>query len=212
MATPLIKLGICDSVIDFFKPDFSIDQNGNIVFDYGDGKFETFGINKHITPKLCPPWVSHRLDLPAITDVYIFESAIEALCFAQCKWSIMKEQGFMKALFLSIGSLTLPQVTEWISESLKGKNFHFVFSSTLLGRVMDCRMAARLANKTVRITHYDETVFVDFAGCNFQFNEDDFTLSAFKKASGFYFKSARTHKPPLPYKSYKELLKSVNRV
>jgi hypothetical protein len=212
MATPLIKLGICEPVIEFFRPDFSIDQNGNIVFDYGDDKFELFGINKHIVPKLCQPWVTHKLDIPAITDVYIFESAIEAMCFTQCNWSKMREQGFIKALFLSIGALTLPHVTEWISESLRGKRFHFVFSNALLGRVMDCRMAARLANKTIRVTHYDEIVFAEFAGYTYQFKEDDFTLSAFKKASGFYYKNARTHKPPSPHKSYKDLLKSLNQI
>lgn len=208
MATPLIKLGISKAVIDFFEDAFKVDSYGNIIFDYGEDKFELFGLNKHILPKFSKPWITHKEILHVITDVYLFESALEAICFAHCRYSKIKEQAFDNALFLSLGAMPLPEVMGWVCDALLLKKFHFVFSNSLLGRVMDCRVAVKLANKAVKISHYDEVVFVDYGGSSFQFDEDEFSLDAFKKASGFHFRNGRTHKPPKPFKSFLELIKA----
>lgn len=206
MSTALRLLGIDDEVQEIFNKDYLIDDKGNVVFHYLEGKNEVYGIGKHIIPKLSMPWISHRHPLESIRDVYLFESAIEALCFTQCNLKKGDKRNFEFALFLSFGRMTFPQATDWICENVSNKNFYFVFSNTLLGRVMDCRIAARLALKTVRIQHYDETVFVEYLHDQYRFNEDAFTLDAFKKETGFALRNARTIKPPKPYRTFKDLV------
>lgn len=206
MSTTLKLLGIGSEVQDLFKDNYHLNDRGDVVFNYPEGKCEVYGIGKHMIPKLAMPWISHQIPLESIRDVYLFESALEALCFAQCHSAKVMNHNFEYSLFLSLGSLTFPQATDWICENFKNRMFRFVFSNTLLGRVMDCRIAARLANTTVRIRHNDETVFVDYHHKQYIFNEDNFTLDAFKKASGFALRNARTLKPPKPYKSFKALL------
>lgn len=205
MSTALSRLGLDQTVQEYFNSDFEENEKGEVVFNYGDDKFEIYSIRKHVVPMLVQPWISHKKNFSAITDVYLFESAIEALCFVQFSSSKLKKD-FDDSIFVSIGRLPSPQIADWLSDNLRDKKFHFVFPNTILGKVMDCRMAARLDNKSVKISHYNETVFIDFLQKIYSIPEKVFSLNEFKKVANYRAKNFRTHKAREPHRTFKELI------
>lgn len=208
MSAALSRLGLGQEVQEYFKSDFEENEIGEVVFKYGDGKIETFSIGKHIIPMLVQPWISHKKNLSAISDVYLFESAIEALCFVQFSYSKFKKN-FDDSIFVSIGRLPSPQIADWLSDNMKGRMFHFVFPNTILGKVMDCRMTARLDNKTVKISHYNETIFVDFLQRQYSIPETIFSLNEFKVVANYGPKNFRTHKVKEPYRTFQEMISDL---
>jgi len=213
MFTALTRIGIEPKIQNIFASSILTDNHGNLTVSYPDGKEEIFGVNKHIVPKMCQPWLFKKEEHQPVTDVYIFENAIESICFLQDE--MLRGKAVVdKAAFLAIGKFTQPSVTDWLLDAFPNTKYHLVFPNTILGRVLDCHIAARLTKKTLKITHFNETIFVEYQSAKYDFDDDLFTLDALKKQSGFPFNQGRTHKAPRPFKTFLEYYKekSITRV
>src|SRR5690606_1709738 len=172
------------AIQDLYFDFYLTDKDQNILFPYGNDKFETFGLNKHFIPRSSMPWKAVNCCFSNVSTVYLFENSLEAICFAQYKHSLTASWNVDNALFLSLGKQASLQSLDWILEHLSKKYFVFVFPNTLLGKVLDCKMAALISRKEIKIMHNNEFVFLDYKNETFSFPTESFSLSSVKKVTG----------------------------
>lgn len=206
MSSYLNILGISESIQNLFFDFYTTDNNQNLLFSYGNNNVETFGFNKHLIPRNSMSWKAVNCSLSNVSTVYLFESALEAVCFSQYKHSLTASWNIENSLFLSLGKTPSLNALEWIMEHLAKKYFVFVFPNTLLGKVFDCKMAALISGKEIKITHSNEFVFLDYKNETFRFPTKLFSLTKVRKVTGIQNRIGKAEKAPAGFSSFKEYI------
>ena len=190
----LTKLGVAPVVQDFFEPYFITDIEGNLVFSYGD-EAEHFGFAFHrVPPKGF--WLAGSSNSAMIRFVFICESAMEAISYFSLNYAFFSHTD--QLLFLA-------GETEF---SLLGrKSCSLVFDKNILGRVSDLKTAAAIRSLPLTISLIDESVRIRFRHKDYQIPQQNFSLSAFEKLSGYRF-NLRICKPK-KYDCWLDQLKST---
>jgi hypothetical protein len=180
----LIRLGILPEVQSFFEPFYSSDGTGNLVFNYGDS-VEHYGFAFHRVPDSKHFWVAGNLNFSQVRQVLIGSSAMDCIAFFNFNFTDFRHTNNL--LFLSIGVKPNAGQMRWIVDHLKRKAFTLIFGSDLLGRICDLKVAAGISRVPLEISIYNESVVVDFRMNQYHFPQDNFSLNAFEKASGYRF-------------------------
>lgn len=201
-------LGISKSIQNLFVDFYSMDDSKNLLLPYGNNRFEVFGFNKHFIPRNSMPWKAINCHLSNVSTVFLFESAIEAICFAQYKHSLTASWNIDNSIFLSLGKQPSSRSLEWIKDNLPKRFFVFVFPNTLLGRVMDCKMAAFLSGKEIKVTHDHEYIFIEYKDETYSFNAKSFSLTGVKKVTGIQNRIGKAEKAPASFSTFKDFIYS----
>ena len=200
----LSRLGIRCEVQEYFAPFYKSDEQGNLVFDYGDA-VEHYGFAFHRVPvsELC--WMAGNKEFNLVSRVFICSSAMEAIAFYQFKYSVYPYPENL--LFLSIGTRPAGCQLRWISENLQGRAFQLVFGNSLLDKVGELVTAAAFSKLPLDVTINTAEVTIYFRLKRYVIPVTTFSVNALEKLSGYRFpvRSARTKNSD----SYFSQLKSI---
>jgi hypothetical protein len=200
----LTRLGIRPEVQSLFRPFFSSDALGNLIFPYGN-ETEGFGFAFHRIPTTGGLWLAGNLHFAQVRRAIVSASALDAI-----SWLNKKHHTFLHTqnlLFISMGSTIREAQIDWINEHLSGRAFELIYSNDLLGRMADLKTAAGIRRWPLAIYINDHLqVVVTFRAQNFFFGQENFSLSAFERASGVRF--GIPARKPKQYNSFFEELKA----
>ncbi len=177
----LTRLGVPPVVQDFFEPYYTTDNNGNLVFSYGE-QAEHFGFAFHRVPAQ-GLWSAGNANSAMIRQVFYCDSAMEAISFLSLNYSFFN--GTDQLLFLAGGASV---------RLLNSKAYSLVFGKDILGRVRDLKIAAAIRRLAITIKLADQLVHIRFREKDFVLPQETFSLNAFGKLSGYHF-GVRVCKP-----------------
>ncbi len=178
------RLQVRPEVQEFFKPNYTVDRLGNLVFPYGE-PFEHFGFAFHKVPASEHLWIAGNTNYSQVRQVIICSSAMEAI-----SWLNKNYHSFPitdNLLFLATGAGVQTKHILWIKVHLPGKEFYMVFGRDMLGRIADVKTAAGLRGWPLEIYHEGDNIVVSFRSRIFVFNQEKFSLNSFEKAAGYRF-------------------------
>ena len=198
----LTKLGVRPEVQDFFYPYFTSDAAGNLVFNYHDS-IEHFGFAFHRVPVAEHFWIAGNTDFHMIRQVFVCGTAMDAIAYLSLNFSSFNH--IENLLFLATGVKPNRDQMRWISEHLSSKIFSLIFNRDILGRVCDLKTATAIRRIPVAVGIANEQVIINFRNQQYIFSQEQFSLNAFEKASGYRF-NTRTLKPK-NFDSYLDQLK-----
>jgi len=198
----LTRLGIRPEVAECFRPFYSSDDAGNLIFDYGDGQ-EHYGFAFHHIPVSDNFWMAGNLELPQARRVILCASALDAVSWLNKKAASLS--GMDNLFFLSLGAAVRQSHLRWINKNLIGKSCTLVFGNDLLGRIADVKVAAAIRRQPLQVyLNGNGQVMVRFRARTFCFSQYSFSLNGFEKASGYRFGTC-TDKPKYHLTFFDEL-------
>lgn len=125
-----------------------------------------------------------------IMDMYIGESAIDAMSFYQLYSS---KFNFDNSVFISTGGNVLKnQVLNIINASPKAK-IHTIFDNDFSGRMYDIFLAGIKANKEISIRKHQESIRFELKKGTFEIPMDQISLAKFERTTGIR-SGVRAHK------------------
>jgi hypothetical protein len=198
----LARLGIRPEVQRFFRPFYSVDDLGNLVFSYGE-VLEHFGFAFHRVPVTDAFWLAGNLQFSQVRLVILSASALDAVSWLNKKAAAFPQTGNL--LFVALGAGISDAQIIWIREHLAGKQFRLLFGRDVLGRMADLKLAAAIKGWPLSVYLGEgEQVKISFRSKVFSFSQDRFSLAAFERAAGVRFGVA-TDKPKLYNSFFDEL-------
>lgn len=200
----LIRLGIRPEVQRFFRPFYTSDALGNLVFAYGE-EAEHFGFAFHKVPVTDTFWLAGNLQFSQVRLVILSASALDAVSWLNKKLPAFPQTENL--LFVAFGAGISDAQVLWIRTHLEGKAFRLLFGRDVLGRMADLKLAAAIRGWSLSVyLTGNEKVIINFRHFHFSFSQEQFSLAAFEKAAGVRFGVA-TDKPKV-YNSYFDELKA----
>jgi hypothetical protein len=200
----LTRLGIRPEVQRFFRPFYTTDDLGNMVFAYG-GEAEHFGFAFHKVPVTDTFWLAGNLQFSQVRLVILSASALDAVSWLNKKLPAFPQTENL--LFVAFGAGISDAQVLWIRTHLEGKAFRLLFGRDVLGRMADLKLAAAIKGWSLSVyLTGNEKVIINFRHFHFSFSQEQFSLAAFEKAAGVRFGVA-TDKPKV-YNSYFDELKA----
>jgi len=190
----LTRLGIRPEVQRFFRPFYSSDALGNLVFAYGE-TVEHFGFAFHRMPVTDGFWLAGNLAFSQVRMVILSASALDALSWLNKKLPAFPQTENL--LFLALGAGVCDAQLLWLRTHLANKQFRLLFGRDLLGRMADVKLAAAI--KGWPLSAYlgeGDRVIISFRNRNFVFSQEQFSLAAFERVAGVRFGVA-TDKPKM---------------
>ena len=187
----LTRLGVRPDVQAFFQPHFNADHTGNLVFNYQDGA-EHFGFAFHRVPVSEHCWIAGNSNFSMIRQVFVCGTAMDAIAYLSLNRTAFTQTENL--LFLATGVMPNIGQMRWINQCLGGKIYSLIFGGDILGRLCDLKTAAGICRIPVAVGIADEQVVINFRQQQYSFSQEQFSLNAFEKASGFRF-NIRTFKP-----------------
>jgi hypothetical protein len=198
----LTRLGIRPEVQRFFRPFYTTDDLGNMVFAYG-GEAEHFGFAFHKVPLTHTFWLAGNLQFSQVRLVILSASALDAVSWLNKKLPAFPQTENL--LFVAFGAGISDAQVLWIRTHLEGKAFTLLFGRELLGRMVDVKLAAAIKGWPLSVYSAEgEQVTVSFRSKVFSFSQDQFSLAAFEKTAGVRFGVA-TDKPKVHNSFFDEL-------
>ena len=176
----LTKLGVPHLVQDFFEPYYTTDETGNLVFWYGD-EAEHFGFAFHRVPST-GLWLAGNPNTAMIRQVFYCDSAMEAISFLSLNYTAY---AYVDQLLFLAGEREHSRQLQ--------KSWSLVFNGDILGRIRDLKVAAAIRRLPVSVNLAGETVHIRFRQENYILPQNQFSLGAFEKISGYRF-NVKTHK------------------
>lgn len=179
----LVRMGIPLTVQDFFQPYWRTAENGALLFDYGDQQ-EHYGMGFHRLPVSENCWIAGKIDL-GINHIFICSSAMEAISFLTLK--SYRLPAFDRLLFIATGGSLNAEKLPFIRGVANAK-VSVIHENSLLGHLFTLKIAA--AMRRVQVTAYTlpgNRLGISFRQQPYDFDESNFSLSRFEKASGFRF-------------------------
>jgi hypothetical protein len=198
----LTKLGVRPEVQDFFHPYFTSDAAGNLVFNYQDS-IEHFGFAFHRVPLAEHFWIAGDTNFSMIRQVFICGTAMDAIAYLSLNFSAFNH--IENLLFLATGVQPNNIQMRWINQYLDGKMVSLIFSRDILGKLCDLKTATGIRRIPVAVGIVNEQVTINFRNQQYIFSQEQFSLNAFEKVSGYRF-NTRTLKPK-NFDSYLDQLK-----
>ncbi|QKJ28362.1 hypothetical protein HQ865_00825 [Mucilaginibacter mali] len=181
----LTRLGIRPEVQLFFRPFYSSDALGNLVFAYG-AEAEHFGFAFHKVPVTDTFWLACNLQFSQVRLVILSASALDAVSWLNKKLPAFPQTENL--LFLALGAGVSDAQVLWIRAHLPGKTFRLLFGRDLLGRMADLKLAAGIKGWPLSVYSGEgEQVVISFRQRHFSFSQEQFSLAAFERAAGVRF-------------------------
>jgi len=197
MTTGLEKLGFSQKTIDAFRGLFVAEtKTGRYVFPSAElpgrktGRPEVLYMDGTRTVPAEFFWKIPQEREMGKTDVFLFQSAVDAMAFFELKGSGYVEGAALAAIGSGPG-------TELLQSLKKGpyRNFALCFPNDFLGRICDVRAGLALSNRPASIAiSADGTVAIASKGRKCALRPEDLSLSRVERAAGINIR-ARTLKP-----------------
>jgi hypothetical protein len=200
----LTRLGVRPEVQRFFRPFFTTDALGNLVFAYG-GECEHFGFAFHRVPVTDGVWLAGNLAFSQVRLVILSASALDAVSWLNKNGAAFPHTDNL--LFVALGAGMSDLQVLWLREHLMSRQFRLLFGRDLLGRMSDLKLAAAIKGWSLSVyLDEDEQVTFIFRSRILSLSQKNFSLAAFEKAAGVRFGIA-TDKPKV-YNSFFDELKA----
>lgn len=198
----LTRLGIRSEVQRFFRPFYTSDTLGNIVFAYGEA-VEHFGFAFHKVPVTDGFWLAGNLQFSQVRLVILSASALDAVSWLNKKLPAFPQTENL--LFMSLGAGVSDAQLLWIRTHLANKQFRLLFGRDLLGRMADVKLAAAFKGWPLSVySGESDQVVINFRNRNLVFSQEQFSLAAFERVAGVRFGLA-TDKPKVYTTFFDEL-------
>lgn len=137
-------------------------------------------------------------------DVYIFQSATDALAYVQLKDMIDSE-----VVFLVLGKNPSETLLQHVKSKFKGSRFFLAYPNNPLAKIAEIRIIGFLAEERLGLELKDNRFLCNYRNRIASIPLESVSLSAVLKLTGFRPK-IRTLKPPKSYDSFYELLRSIH--
>lgn len=198
----LTRLGVRSEVQRFFRPFYTSDTLGNLVFTYG-GDAEHFGFAFHRVPVTDTIWLAGNLQFSQVRMVILSASALDAVSWLNKKLPAFPQTENL--LFLALGAGVSDAQLLWIRAHLECKAFRLLFGRDVLGRIADLKLAAAIKGWPLSVYLSEgEQMAVSFRSRIFSFSQENFSLAVFERVAGVRFGVA-TDKPKVHNTYFDEL-------
>lgn len=137
-------------------------------------------------------------------DVYIFQSATDALAYIQLKDMIDSE-----VVFLVLGKNPSENVLKHVKSKFQGSRFFLAYPNNPLAKIAEIRIIGFLAGEKLGLELKDNRFYCNYRNRIVSIPLERVSLSEVLKLTGFRPKM-RTLKPPKSYDSFYELLRSIH--
>ena len=144
----LDRLEVPKLLQEFFRDSFETDASGNLVFDYGEGKKEHFGLDFHLVPSVTGFWTAGCLEYKQVKEVFICCSAMEAIAYL--RFNLHRFPSLDNLLFLSPGSCLHLDHCVFIQETFSNTKFNLIFPDDIIGRLTCLKLALAISRQPVR--------------------------------------------------------------
>ncbi|WPU96450.1 hypothetical protein SNE25_13060 [Mucilaginibacter sabulilitoris] len=200
----LTRLGIRSEVQRFFRPFYTSDALGNLVFAYGEAA-EHFGFAFHKVPVTDGFWFAGNLAFSQVRLVILSASALDAVSWLNKKLPAFPQTENL--LFVALGAGISDAQLLWIGTNFANKQVRLLFGRDLLGRIADLKLAAAIKGwpLSVYLGQRDQLI-IYFRNRHFVFRREQFSLAAFERVAGVRFGVA-TDKPKV-YPTFFDELKA----
>ena len=206
MPALITRLGVPPEVQEFFNPFLRVDEEQNLLFNYGED-LEYYSRDFHLIPCSENLWIAGNPNFHLIREVFICASAMEAI--AWLSFNYHNYPHLENILFIATGTLLNKHQCIWIREHLKTKSFTLIFGKDLLGRIAALKVAAGIRCKPVELLFIsDEQIVVSFRARSHVFHPDKLDVRSMEKAVGYRF-GIRTSAPK-EFDNFLNQLKSKN--
>lgn len=199
----LTSLNIDIEVINYFASWISYANNGEIIFDYTFASQvesqELVSNNGMLVPSTNGLWLAGNYNSALVSHMFMFTSAIEALCFCSLNKFWISKPGY--AIFVSFGLLPTIQQILTLPSAFPNARIHTVFGSDLTGQVLDCKIALWIKGRNAAFFFAEGEVMVNYKSATYKIPVPKLSLNHFEKLTGLRA-NTRTHKPLLKYASY----------
>lgn len=167
---------------------------------------EYFGGIHHTIPATPGIWVLSDAHPLTVRTCVLFTSVVEAMCFTQVKGLYNRDS--LNTVIVSTGLRPGRSQILRLSEEYPNAKYQLAFGNDILGRIMDCAVAAWLLKVEAGFLLTGSSVEVVLEGkARYVFETERLSLSLFQKTCGIR-SSIRTRKPPLKHLSFKQMLLS----
>lgn len=180
----LVRLGIPLAVQNHFEPYWRTDDNGALLFDYGDEQ-EHFGLGFHRLPAADSCWLAGETG-PGIRHIFICNCAMEAISFLALNHYRLPD--FDRLLFIATGGSLTAQKLQ-LPRRLALSKISVIHENSLLGHLIALKIAAGIRRQPVQFYALPENrIQILFRHQHYAFEEASFSMSRFEKASDFRFR------------------------
>ena len=187
------RLGIRPEVQTYFRPFYTLDPHGHLVFTYGDD-FEHFGPGFHRVPRTATFWTAGETAFSQVRQVIVCPSAMDAVAWLHKHWNVPLEN----LLLLSTGASLHHSHTRFIARQLAGKELHIATGQDLLDKLTALKLAAGIRGQPLEIWHTaGETITLRFRAGTYRFPQATISLHALEKASGYRFRISISKQPKI---------------
>ena len=200
-------LGINSRVLSFLAPYMEDLQLNFSEFPHrsyrrwqGEGEFA-----EQLTPPAGKVWLAGGGHPILISDLYLFDSPLEAACFAHCFNSCLArpDQVALAALGLCPQAASFRQLLTRYPNA----RIHTVFPRDIPGMIADCLVALWSNNLEGKFSFLADRLVFRGTQTNYEFYEHDFSLNKFEKWLRLH-SGVRAHKPKGGFNSFFQLLKA----
>ncbi|MBB6131500.1 hypothetical protein [Mucilaginibacter lappiensis] len=171
------RMGIAAHVQGYFAGSYRVTAAGDILFPYGDDS-EVYSPSGHTCPETEALWI-YGCELSQAKEIVLGWCAMEIIAF------LNQRQGRFTALHTTCFIATGIHITEkkqiWIKDNLKGKKIHLLYPGTLIGAMIDIRVACLVANITLEVSFQDNLIHVVYQGVIFTITPERLSLHVLKK-------------------------------
>ena len=187
----LTRLGVRPEVQVFFA-SYYLGSSGDLVFQQGN-YLEHFGLSFHRVQAGNDLWIAGESNLALVSRVFVGHSAMDIIAFLHYYGQTLAN--WDSAVFIATGAKLAAAQLRWISDNLADKSLTLLFPADLPGAVADLKVAAAFRRMpAAAFLTEKEKLKICFRSRVFEFDQQDFSLSAFEKASGHRF-NVSTRKP-----------------
>jgi len=137
-------------------------------------------------------------------DVFIFQSATDALAYIQLKAMIDFE-----AVFLVLGKNPSENVLQHVKCKFQGSRFYLAYPNNPLAKIAEIRIVGFLAGEKIGLELNNNRFYCNYRNRIASIPMERVSLSEVSKLTGFRPKM-RTLKPPRSYESFYDLLRSIH--
>jgi len=145
----LERKGYRKDVIEFFEPYYNISADGTIRFPYHLNKqgveAERVSNQRTFVPNSQGLWEAAGEIPILVRNLFIFSSALESLTFFHFYPNKLKTRE--QLAIVSLGLVPGKTQVKYLQNKYPNAKVHLIFDSTILGKIIDCKLALWFKNK-----------------------------------------------------------------
>lgn len=140
-----------------FEVNHETDDQGNLIFHYGQGLIEHYSPNFHLVPILAGTWQSKNADLNIVREIFLCTTAMDGIAFLY--FHAHRYPRHEELLLISLGCCySFPtELTSIVNKA----TINFINTNDLTGRITALRFCIDRLNLVFRLKLSDGFIIVD---------------------------------------------------